>query len=62
MSPNQQNGWLLRVQHTLYVTDKENRHLSKKTNIYIYICMYIYLVKKSKSVKSFRYMDEFFVK
>ena len=30
MSPSQQNGWLLEVQHRLCVTDKVNKHLSKK--------------------------------
>ena len=30
MSPSQRNGWLLRVQHTLCVTDKINSHLLKK--------------------------------
>ena len=37
MSPSQQNGWLLRVKHRLCVTDKVNRHLSKKTKK-IYLC------------------------
>ena len=54
-SPSQQNDWLLRGQHTLCATDKVNRHLSKK----------IQKTKKnekkrSKSVKSLRYMDGFF--
>ena len=30
LSPSQQNGWLLRVQHTLCVTGKINSHLLKK--------------------------------
>ena len=30
LSPSQQNGWLLRVQHTICVIGKINRHLSKK--------------------------------
>ena len=54
-SPSQQNDWLLRRQHMLCVTDKVNRHLSKK----------IQKTKKnekkrSKSVKSLRYKDGFF--
>ena len=61
VSPSQQNGWLLLVQHTFCVTDKVNRHLSKK------------MKKKKKkkkteeneekkpeSVKCLRYVDEFF--
>ena len=49
MSPSQQNGWLLRVQQTLCVTDKVNKPFVKENE-----------EKKSKSVKSLRYMDEFF--
>ena len=30
VSPSQQNGWLLRVQDPLCITDRVNRHLSKK--------------------------------
>ena len=33
VSPSQQNGWLLRVQHTLCVTDKINRYLSRKKKV-----------------------------
>ena len=55
MSPGQQNGWLLRVRHTLCVTDKVNRHLSKKMKK-----MKKNEKKKSKLAKSLRYMDEFF--
>ena len=51
MPPCQQNGWLLRVQHTLCVTDKANRQLSKKVKRKS-------VLKRSKSVKSLRYMDE----
>ena len=42
MSPSQQNGWLLRIQDTLCVTYKVNKHLSKKmkTNIYVKINLY----------------------
>ena len=48
-------GWLLRVQHMLSVTDKVNRHLSKKMEK-----NKKNEKKKSKSVKSLRYMHEFF--
>ena len=56
VSPSQQNGWLFRVKHTLSVTDKVNRYLSKKMKEKWKTIE----KKKSKSVKSVRYMDEFF--
>ena len=56
MSPSQQNGWLFRVQHTLSVTDKVNRYLPKKMKEKWKAIE----KKKSKSVKSVRYMDELF--
>ena len=52
MSPSQQNGWLLGVQHRLCVADKVNKHLSKK-------------MKKQKMEKMGKkdiwMMDEFFL-
>ena len=55
MSPTQQNGWLLTVQHTLCVTNKLSVYLSnkveKKGNK---------MKKKTKSVTSLRFMDDFF--
>ena len=53
------NGWLSRVQQTaLCITDKVNRHLSKKMTKNKK--MKKNEKKKSKSVKSLRYMPEFF--
>ena len=57
VSRSKQNGRLLRVQHTPCITDKVNRHLSKKMKKKK---KEKYEKKKSKSVKSLRYMDEFF--
>ena len=52
---SQQNGWRLKVQHTLCLTDRVNRNLSKKMKK-----NEKNEKKKSKSVKFLRYMDEFF--
>ena len=53
--PSEQNGWLPRVQHTLCVTGKVNRHLSKKMEKENEKNG----KKKSESVKSLTYCEIF---
>ena len=56
MSPSQRNGWLLRVQHTLCVTDKINSHLLKKMekrNLDIWMISFLLMTSHYLKVASY---------